>query len=61
MSALHDLESIKNSKNTSRQRAKELVKQCKKRDAQRNLVTIRIDKQTVVLMPRVKAEKRGLI
>lgn len=61
MSALHDLESIKNSKNTSRQRAIELVKQCKKRDAKKNLVTIRIDKQTVVLMPRAKAKKGGVI
>lgn len=61
MSALHDLESIKTNKNTSWQRAVELVKQCKKRDAKRNLVTIRIDKQTVVLMPRAKAKKKGLI
>lgn len=34
-----------------------LLTKCKERDAMENLVTVRIDKNTVKLMPREKAEK----
>ena len=34
-----------------------LLAKCKERDASEDLVTVRIDKNTVKLMPREKAEK----
>lgn len=45
---------------SSRDRAKHLVKVCKERDAKLNLVSVRIDHNTIKLMPKDKAEKKGL-
>jgi hypothetical protein len=41
---------------TSREKALYLLRQCKKRDSQRDLVSVRIDNNTTRLMPRDKAE-----
>lgn len=42
---------------TGRERARYLVKMCRERDAKRDLVSVRIDNNTIKLMPREKAEK----
>lgn len=48
-------------KPTNRQQALKVLAECKKREARMKLVTIRKDKQTVVLMSTTKAKKLGLI
>ena len=48
-------------KPTNKQRALELLAECKKREARMKLVTVRKDKQTVLLMSTTKAKKIGLI
>ena len=40
-----------------REKCLALLAKCKERDASEDLVTVRIDKNTVKLMPREKAEK----
>lgn len=44
-----------------RARAIELLKKCKEREQMEDVVAVRKNAQTVVLMPRSKALKNGLI
>lgn len=46
---------------SSKARATELLKECKKRESEQKMVAIRKDAQTVLLIPVEKAKKRGLI
>lgn len=48
-------------KPTNRQRALELLAECKRKEARMKIVTVRKDKQTVILMSTTKAKKLGLI
>lgn len=48
-------------KPTNRQRALEILAECKRKEARMKIVTVRKDKQTVVLMSTTKAKKLGLI
>ena len=59
--ALIDINGLNSSERREREKAKILLAQCKEREAKEDLVTIRIDKQTVKRMPRSKAIKLGLI
>lgn len=47
-------------KPTNRQRALELLADCKRKEAREKLVTVRLDKQTVILMSTTKAKKLGI-
>lgn len=55
MSEIEDLKKIEHS------HARKLLAEAKKRDARRDLVQIRIDRQTIKLVPREKAIRQGLI
>lgn len=46
-------------KPTNRQRALELLAECKRKESRMKLVTVRLDKQTVILMSTIKAKKKG--
>ena len=46
-------------KPTNREKALELLAECKRREKRMKLVTVRKDKITVVLMSRTKARKLG--
>ena len=48
-------------KPTNRQRALEVLAECKRKEARMKIVTVRKDKQTVILMSTTKAKKLGLI
>lgn len=45
---------------TSKERAEYLVKICKEREKKMDLISVRIDNNTIRLMPKDKAEKIGL-
>lgn len=44
-------------KESNREVAKRLLRECKKKEQQQCLVAVRIDSNTIKLMPREKAEK----
>lgn len=47
-------------KESNREIAKRLLKECKKKEQQMDLVAVKIDDNTIKLMPREKAEKLGI-
>lgn len=45
----------------NRARAMELLKECKKREAEEKVIMVRKDERTIALVPLKKAKERGLI
>ena len=45
----------------NRTRAMELLKECKKREAEEKVIIVRKDERTIALVPSKKAKERGLI
>lgn len=59
--ALIDIIGLSSDERRAREKAKALLAECKERESQEEMVTIRVDRQTVKRMPRSKAIKLGLI